>query len=82
MNYDNEKFAMIDDFVCEKNQAPLIDYFIIFKGEDTKIIVWYICARVITERQRIFIWTVHIFVFIFFWSISAVRNPKSFNLIG
>ena len=36
MNYDNEKLAIIDDFVCEKNQAPLIDYFIIFKRKTQK----------------------------------------------
>ena len=25
---DNQKLVIFDDFVCEKNQKPLIDYFI------------------------------------------------------
>jgi len=28
MNGGNQKLVRFDDFVCEKNQAPLIDYFI------------------------------------------------------
>jgi len=27
MNNRNQKLVIFDDFVCEKNQAPLIDYF-------------------------------------------------------
>ena len=28
MNGNIQKLVIFDDFVCEKNQAPLIDYFI------------------------------------------------------
>ena len=28
LNDDNQKLVIFDDFVCEKNQKPLIDYFI------------------------------------------------------
>ena len=28
LNNDNQKIVIFDDFVCEKNQKPLVDYFI------------------------------------------------------
>jgi len=28
MNNGNQKLVIFDDFVCEKNQAPFIDYFV------------------------------------------------------
>ena len=28
LNGDNQKIAIFDDFVCDKNQKPLVDYFI------------------------------------------------------
>ena len=28
LNNDNQKIVIFDDFLCEKNQKPLVDYFI------------------------------------------------------
>ena len=28
LDNDNQKIVIFDDFVCEKNQKPIVDYFI------------------------------------------------------
>ena len=38
MNNVNQKLVIFDDFVCEKNQAPLIDYFIRGRHENCSVI--------------------------------------------
>jgi len=38
MNGINQKLAIFDDFVCEKNQAPLIDYFIRGRHKNCSVI--------------------------------------------
>ena len=48
---DNQKLVIFDDFMCEKNQKPLIDYFI---GVDTSIVVLFIYHKVITKLQKIY----------------------------
>ena len=40
MNNVNQKLVIFDDFVCGKNQAPLIDYFI--RGRHKNCIVIYL----------------------------------------
>ena len=35
---DNQKLVMFDDFVCERNQRPLIDYFIRGKHKNCSVI--------------------------------------------
>ena len=37
---DNQRLVIFDDFVCEKNQKPLIDYFI--RGRHKNCIVIYL----------------------------------------
>ena len=38
LNDDNQKLVIFDDFVCEKNQKPLIDYFIRGRHKNCSII--------------------------------------------
>jgi len=38
INGENQKLAIFDDFVCEKNQAPLIDYFIRGRHKNCSVI--------------------------------------------
>jgi len=38
MNGNNQKLVIFDDFVCEKNQAPLIDYFIRGRHKNCSVI--------------------------------------------
>lgn len=33
LSKDNQKLVIFDDFVCEKNQNPLIEYFIVSSQE-------------------------------------------------
>ena len=40
LNDDNQKLVIFDDFVCEKNQKPLIDYFI--RGRHKNASVMYL----------------------------------------
>ena len=46
----NQKLIIFDDFVYEKNQKPLVDYFI--RGRH-KIIVLFICHNLITKLRKI-----------------------------
>jgi len=38
MNSGNQKLDIFDDFVCEKNKAPLIDYFIRGRHKNCSVI--------------------------------------------
>ena len=38
INDDNQKLVIFDDFVCEKNQKPLIDYFIRGRHKNCSVI--------------------------------------------
>jgi len=38
MNNGNQKLVIFDDFVCEKNQAPLTDYFIRGRHQNCSVI--------------------------------------------
>ena len=38
LNDDNQKLVIFDDFVCEKNQKPLIDYFIRGRHKNCSVI--------------------------------------------
>jgi len=38
MNSGNQKLVIFDDFVCEKNQAPLVDYFIRGRHKNCSVI--------------------------------------------
>jgi len=38
MNGENKKLVIFDGFVCEKNQAPLIDYFITGRHKNCSVI--------------------------------------------
>lgn len=38
MRGDNQKLVIFEDCVCEKNQAPLIDYFITGRHKDCSVI--------------------------------------------
>ena len=38
MNGNNQKLVIFDDIVCEKNQAPLIDYFIRGRHKNCSVI--------------------------------------------
>ena len=60
---DNQKLIIFHDFVCEKNQKPLVDYFI--KGRQKNVVLFIFC-NVITKHQKIYASIVHIFVFMNF----------------
>ena len=38
LNDDNQKIVVFDDFVCEKNQKPLIEYFIRSRHKNCSVI--------------------------------------------
>ena len=38
LDYDNQKIVIFDDFVCEKNQKPLVDYFIGSRHKNCSVI--------------------------------------------
>ena len=46
---DNQKLVIFDDFVCEKNQKPLIDYFIHRRHKNCSVI----CVNHIIKLQKI-----------------------------
>ena len=48
---DAQKIVIFDDFICEKNQKPLIDYFI--RGRHKNCSVIYLSNRS-TKHQKIF----------------------------
>ena len=50
-NTDLQKVVIFEDFVCEKNQKPLIDYFI--QGHHKKTVQLFTYHRVIMQHQNL-----------------------------
>ena len=49
MKGDNQKLVIFDDFVCEKNQRPLIDYFVMGRHKNCSV---FICLNHISRHQK------------------------------
>jgi len=67
------KLAIFDDFVCEKNQAPLIDYFIGGRHKNCSVRV-----RVIMRLRKMSNWTALISVYT---SFHQQTNQNHFYIV-
>ena len=47
---DNQKIVIFDDFVCEKNQSPLIDHFI--RGHHKKMLGHLFITKQFQDPER------------------------------
>ena len=50
LDSDSQKIVIFDDFVCDKNQKPLIDYFI--RGRHKNCSVIYLSQSYLQDTKR------------------------------
>ena len=71
LNNDNQKIVIFDDFVCEKNQKPRVDYFIGGRHKNCSVI--YLSQSYYLTPKDIRLNCSH---FIFFIAPALMRQPE------